>query len=107
MLDQERQSLQKLRALVGTACEVLALWGVLLEHELCVIFVMLMPNVQRLLLCWTLEDLVRNAQEVEKSVQNDIYCVNFGNLNYVNQSPLNVRNVVPKKFKIKKWIVWQ
>uniref|UniRef100_A0A183BK95 Nucleoporin_N domain-containing protein n=2 Tax=Globodera pallida TaxID=36090 RepID=A0A183BK95_GLOPA len=64
LVEQEHQSLQKLRSLVGTACEVLALWGVLLEHELQVIFVMLAPDVQKRLLCWSLEELVRGAQEV-------------------------------------------
>ncbi|KAL3121487.1 hypothetical protein niasHT_009513 [Heterodera trifolii] len=64
LLEQERQSLNKLRSLVGTACEVLALWGVLLEHELQVIFVMLPPDVQKRLLCWNLEELIRGSQEV-------------------------------------------
>jgi nuclear pore complex protein Nup155 len=64
VVDQERQTLQKLRGIVGITCEVLALWAVLLEHELHAIFVMLMPDVQKCLLSWTLDDLVRSKNDV-------------------------------------------
>uniref|UniRef100_A0A914LFQ5 Nucleoporin Nup133/Nup155-like C-terminal domain-containing protein n=1 Tax=Meloidogyne incognita TaxID=6306 RepID=A0A914LFQ5_MELIC len=64
LVDQEKQSLQKLRTLVGVTCEVVALWSVLLEHELRVIFVALAPDVQKCLLNWSLDDLVRNRNDV-------------------------------------------
>ncbi|KAF7639309.1 Nucleoporin_N domain-containing protein [Meloidogyne graminicola] len=64
VLDQERQSLQKLKILIGVTCEVIALWSVLLEHELRVIFVALAPDVQKCLINWSLDDLVRNRNEV-------------------------------------------
>jgi hypothetical protein len=57
--------LQKLRTLVAQTGEVLSLWGVLLEHELHAIFVMLSPDVQKCLLLWNLNDLTRSRNDVK------------------------------------------
>uniref|UniRef100_A0A915EQT9 Nucleoporin Nup133/Nup155-like C-terminal domain-containing protein n=1 Tax=Ditylenchus dipsaci TaxID=166011 RepID=A0A915EQT9_9BILA len=68
LVEQERQSLLKLRSAVIVTLETLRLWGILLEHQFSVVVATLPTNLQENLLSWNFEDLIVNRDNVSSEL---------------------------------------